>query len=447
MRYVSITPDERRTMLEQIGMARVEDLFDVIPEGLRPSKPLEIPEAAAETDVLKYFKELAEQNACGEDFEYFIGAGAYNHFIPTIIDSVISRAEFYTSYTPYQPEVSQGTLQATFEFQTLICQLTGMEVANASVYDGSSALAEGVLMAARVTRRQKVLVCGSVHPEYRRVLQTYVSNLDIQLEEVPFSGAGSLDLDALERLLNEEHAAVVVQSPNFFGVIDEVEAAAQLCAKAGALSIAVVTEAISLGVLKPPGDLGADVVVGEGQSLGIPMGFGGPYLGLFATRDIHKRQMPGRLVGETLDSEGRRGFVLTLATREQHIRREKATSNICTNQGLCALVAAVFLTALGKQGIRQMAEQNLKKAFYLRRLLGNAVAFSGNHFNEMVVSCGEDPHQINRRLFEEGIIGGLPLGRYFPERSDQMLICVTEQNSRQAMDRLAQIVKSVEVTL
>ncbi|MDA2937141.1 aminomethyl-transferring glycine dehydrogenase subunit GcvPA [Acidobacteria bacterium AH-259-A15] len=447
MRYVSITSEEKRLMLGKMGAARVEDLFSTIPESLRLRKTLDIPKAAAETDILKYFKSLAEQNACTEKFEYFLGAGAYNHFIPTIIDSIISRAEFYTSYTPYQPEISQGTLQAIFEFQTLICQLTGMEVANASLYEGSSALAEAVLMAARIRKRQKVLLCESLHPEYRRVLQTYVANLDIELEDVPFTESGRLDVKRLEELLNEDHAAVVVQSPNFFGVIEELEAVAPLSHKVDALSIVVVTEAISLGLLKAPGELGADIVVGEGQSLGIPLGFGGPYLGIFATKDEYKRQMPGRLVGQTVDSLGRRGFVLTLATREQHIRREKATSNICTNQGLCALIAAVFLATLGKRGIRELAEQNLKKAFHLRKLLGDSLAFSGPTFNEMVVCCAEDPKEINRRLFREGIIGGLPLGRYFPERSNQMLVCVTEQNSRQKIERCAEVLKSVEVTL
>ena len=447
MRYVSITPEEKRVMLKVTGVDRVEDLFETIPENLRLRKTLDIPKAASETDILKYFRSLGEKNASAESFEYFLGAGAYNHFIPTLIDSVISRAEFYTCYTPYQPEVSQGTLQATFEFQTLICQLTGMEVANASLYDGSSALAEGVLMAVRTTQRQKVLFAQSVHPEYRRVLETYATNLDIEIQDLPFTESGCIDVEGLEKLLSEDHAAVVIQSPNFFGVLEEVEPVTRLSQKAGALSIVVVTEALSLGLLTPPGELGADIVVGEGQSLGIPLGFGGPYLGLFATQDKHKRQMPGRLVGQTVDTLGRPGFVLTLATREQHIRRQKATSNICTNQGLCALIAAVFLTTLGKQGIRELAEQNLKKAFYLRKLLGDSLPFAGATFNEMVVECAEDPARINRQLVGEGIIGGLPLGRYFPDRSHQMLVCVTEQNTPEKIQRLAEVLKSVEVTL
>ena len=445
MRYISLTPEEKQRMLKATGVDRVEELFETIPESVRLMAPLNIPEAASETEILKYFTSLGEKNTSTDRWDSFLGAGVYNHFIPTIIDSVISRAEFYTSYTPYQPELSQGTLQAIFEFQTLICQLTGMEVANASLYDGSSALAEAVLMALRLTKRSTLLVPESLHPEYRRVLGTYVANLDTQIRDLSLAETGRLDLDHLRKSLSDDCAAVVVQSPNFFGVIEEIREVTRLCQAAGALSIVVVTEAISLGLLKPPGELGADIVVGEGQSLGIPVGFGGPNLGFFATQDRYKRQMPGRLAGQTVDNQGRRGFVLTLATREQHIRREKATSNICTNQGLCALTCAVFLSALGKQGIRELAEQNLKKAFCLRKLLGESLEFSGKTFNEMVVRCGEDPAEINRRLLDDGIVGGLPLGRYFPDRADQMLVCVTEQNHPQKIQRLAEVLTGVEV--
>ncbi|MCH8820741.1 MAG: aminomethyl-transferring glycine dehydrogenase subunit GcvPA [Acidobacteria bacterium] len=445
MRYISLTPEEKQRMLKATGVDRVEELFETIPESVRLMAPLNIPEAASETEILNYFTSLGEKNTSTDRWDSFLGAGVYNHFIPTIIDSVISRAEFYTSYTPYQPELSQGTLQAIFEFQTLICQLTGMEVANASLYDGSSALAEAVLMALRLTKRSTLLVPESLHPEYRRVLGTYVANLDTQIQDLSLAETGRLDLDHLKKSLSDDCAAVVVQSPNFFGVIEEIREVTRLCQAAGALSIVVVTEAISLGLLKPPGELGADIVVGEGQSLGIPVGFGGPNLGFFATQDRYKRQMPGRLAGQTVDSQGRRGFVLTLATREQHIRREKATSNICTNQGLCALTCAVFLSALGKQGIRELAEQNLKKAFCLRKLLGESLEFSGKTFNEMVVRCGEDPAQINHRLLDDGIVGGLPLGRYFPDRADQMLVCVTEQNHPQKIQRLAEVLTGVEV--
>ncbi|MGH9339044.1 MAG: aminomethyl-transferring glycine dehydrogenase subunit GcvPA [Acidobacteriota bacterium] len=445
MRYVSLTPEDKKQMLQTIGVSRIEDLFSTIPEGLILTRPLDIPEGTAETTLLRYFNSLGERNASAQTFSYFLGAGAYNHFIPTIIDSVISRAEYYTAYTPYQAEVSQGTLQAIFEYQTLICQLTAMEVSNASIYDGASALAEAVLMASRVTRRKKFLLPQNLHPNYRRVVETYISNLGLEVQDLPFTASGGVDLDRLEALLSDEHAAVVVQSPNFFGVIEEVGAVSRLAHSQGALTIMAVTEAISLGLLKPPGELGVDIAVGEAQSFGIPLGFGGPYLGFFATRDEYKRQMPGRLVGQTVDSQGRRGFVLTLTTREQHIRREKATSNICTNQGLCALMAAVFLTTLGKQGIRELAEQNLKKTHALRQQLADSLAFSGPVFNEMVLQCSEDPREINRQLFQQGIIGGLPLGDYFSNRSNQMLVCVTEQNTRQDIRKFVEILKSVEV--
>lgn len=447
MRYVSLTPEERQQMLQTIGIERIEDLFRTIPEALRLKRDLDIPTAIPETTILEYFSSLGKKNASANKFTYFLGAGAYHHFIPTIVDSIISRSEFYTAYTPYQPEVSQGTLQATFEYQTLVCQLTGMEVANASLYDGASALAEAVLMAQRVTGRKKAVIPAGLHPDYRQVLKTYVSNLDFQLDPVGLSKSGGIDLNQLESLLNEDHAAVIVQSPNFFGVIEDVEAVARLAQVKGALTIVLVTEALSLGILRPPGALGADIVVGEGQSLGIPLGFGGPYLGLFATLDRYKRQMPGRVVGQTADTEGRPGFVLTLATREQHIRREKATSNICTNQGLCALMAAVFLCTLGKRGVRELGEQNLQKAHYLRERLRESLVFSGPTFNEMVLRCPEDPQEINQRLFDREIIGGLPLKRYFPERADQMLVCVTEQNSKEQIERFVEVFKQVRVAL
>lgn len=444
MRYVSLTPEEKKQMLEAIGVERVEDLFDSIPLHLRPQEELQIPDAVPETTLFHYFKQLGKRNASTEDFSYFLGAGAYHHFLPTILDSLVSRSEFYTAYTPYQPEISQGTLQAIFEYQTMICQLTTMEVANASLYDGGSSVAEAVLMAERITGRTKVTIPASLHPEYRQVLETYLSHLDLELDCIELTDEGSIDLNRLESLLTEDHAAVVLQSPNFFGVIEEVEPVVQLARRCGALTIVAVPEMISLGILKPPGDAGADIVVGEGQALGIPLGFGGPYLGILATRDRYRRQMPGRLVGQTTDNQGRRGFVLTLATREQHIRREKATSNICTNEGLCALMAAVFLCTLGKEGMRELAEQNLKKAHHLRRQLEDRLVFSGPIFNELAIRCAENPDVLNRRLFEEGIIGGLPLRKYFPERTDQMLVCVTEQNSRQHIDRLIEVLKDQE---
>jgi len=439
MRYLSLTPEERREMLAALGLENVDQLFSSIPATVRLGRRLNLPAPMSESEVLDFFKAAGAKNVSTEDRACFLGAGAYNHFIPSVIDSIISRSEFYTAYTPYQPEISQGTLQSIFEYQTLICQLTGMDVANASLYDGSSATAEATLMSTRVTGRKRVLVSATLHPEYRRVLGTYISNLDIQAQEIRCGDDGRLDAAELASALSADVAAVILQSPNFFGVIEDIAAVAGVARPAGALTVVAVSEALSLGLLKPPGDLGADIVAGEGQSFGVPLSFGGPYLGLFACREQHKRQMPGRLVGQTVDTEGRRGFVLTLSTREQHIRREKATSNICTNQGLCALIAAIYLSALGRKGLREVAEQNLRKAHYLKRLLGDRLVFSGPTFNEFVVRCPQKPEELNRRLLGEGIIGGLPLGRFFGDRTDQMLVCVTEQTTRSQMDDFARV--------
>ncbi len=441
MRYISLTPQERREMLEVLGLSSENELFRSIPADLRRAGPLNVPPAMAETEVLNYFEALGKNNASGQSHAYFLGAGAYNHFSPTVIDAIISRPEFYTAYTPYQPEISQGTLQSIFEYQTLICQLTGLDVANASLYDGGSATAEAALMAARVTGKKCILVAPGLHPEYRRVLNTYVRNLDLQVKELGQGPDGRVDRASLEEQLGKYCGSVIVQSPNFFGVIEDIAGIAPSVKAAGGVLVVVVTEAVSLGLLKPPGELGADIVAGEGQSFGIPLSFGGPYLGLFACRDQYKRQMPGRVVGETVDNQGRRGFVLTLSTREQHIRREKATSNICTNQGLCALICAIFLSTLGRKGLRELAEQNVRKAHYLRSLLADHVVFGGPSFNEFTVRCPDRPERINERLAQEGIIGGLPLGSFFPDRADQMVVCATEQVSRAQMDNFARIFK------
>ena len=441
MRYISLTPDERKQMLQVLGLSSEEELFRSIPPNFRLSRPLNVPSAMAETEVLNYFEALGKSNASAQSHACFLGAGAYNHFSPTVIDAIVSRSEFYTAYTPYQPEISQGTLQSIFEYQTLICQLTGLDVANASLYDGSSATAEAALMAARVTGKKCIMIAPGLHPEYRRVLDTYVHNLDFQVKELGQAPDGRLDSASLEENLGKYCGAVIVQSPNFLGVIEDLAKIAPMVKAAGGVLVVVVTEAISLGLLKPPGELGADIVAGEGQSFGIPLGFGGPYLGLFACKDQYKRQMPGRVVGETVDNQGRRGFVLTLSTREQHIRREKATSNICTNQGLCALMCSIFLATLGRKGLRELAEQNLRKAHYLRSLLAEHLVFDAPSFNEFTVRCPEGPERINARLADEGIIGGLPLGSHYPDRADQMLICVTEQVSRAQMDQFARVFK------
>ncbi|OHB29916.1 MAG: glycine dehydrogenase (aminomethyl-transferring) [Desulfuromonadaceae bacterium GWC2_58_13] len=440
MRYIPHTEEDIRQMLDAIGVETVGDLFTGIPADVRLQRPMNLPPALAEGDLLREFKQLARQNATVESHLSFLGGGAYNHFIPAVVDQMISRSEFYTAYTPYQPEISQGTLQAIFEYQTLVCQLTGMDVANASMYDGASACAEAVLMAVRASRRKKVLISAALHPEYRETVETYCRYLDIELVTIPFAADGRTDLSALERALGKDVAAVVTGYPNFFGVIEDLAAQAGMAQGSGARLVTAVAEPIALGLLKSPGELGADIVAGEGQSFGIPVSFGGPYLGFFAARQQDVRSMPGRLVGETIDKEERRGFVLTLSTREQHIRREKATSNICSNEGLCALMATVYLSLMGKAGIREVAVQNHSKADYARRaiaaLKGYAIPFAAPVFNEFVVEAPEPAAAVLGRLEQQNILGGIPLERYFGGMANRFLVCVTEQNSKAEIDAL-----------
>lgn len=437
-------------MLREIGVPSAAELFRGIPEKLQLKRPLDLPPALSEGEALNYFRQLAESNetrVTGRKMPSFLGAGAYDHFIPTIIDTLISRSEFYTSYTPYQPEISQGTLQAIFEFQTMICELTGMDVSNASLYDGSTATAEAVLMAERVTGRTKVALAGNLHPEYVQVVDTYIRNAGISKVMLPFNDeTGTLRLDALAEL-NQEIGAVIVQSPNFFGGIEELQKIAEATHKIGALFVVVVAEAMSLGLLQSPGKAGADIVCGETQSFGIPMSFGGSYCGFFATNEKYQRQIPGRLVGMASDGQGRQGFVLTLATREQHIRREKATSNICTNQGLYALMSTVYLSTLGRRGVREAAEQNVQKSHYAARriaeLKGYRVRFSANFFNEFAVVGPVPAADLLRQLREEKIIGGLELARFFPEMKNEFLVCVTETITREEIDRLVAALAAV----
>ena len=442
MRYIPHTEQDIKQMLAEIGVKNIDELFDSIPESLRLNNELlALPASLPESELTEYLKELQKRNTTSEDESIFLGAGAYRHFSPILIDHLISRGEFATSYTPYQPEVSQGTLQAIFEFQTMVCLLTGMEIANASMYDGASTLAEAVIMANRINRRNEFLVSSAIHPEYRSVVETYTRGSKFDLQEVPYTAEGGTDLEFILKNLTENTSAVVIQSPNFFGTVEKYVSLAESLSKNGTLLIVAVAEAISLGILKPPGERGADIVVGEGQSFGLPVSFGGPYVGFFATREKFLRQMPGRLAGETQDQNGKRAYVLTLSTREQHIRRERATSNICTNQGLCALAATIFLSTLGKQGMHEMATLNVRKAHYLKGRLANisgfGIKFETHSFNEFVLECPRPAEEVLQILKQDHIIGGYPLEQHYPELKNCLLLCATELSSQEDMDRLA----------
>jgi glycine dehydrogenase subunit 1 len=432
LRYLPKSDAERREMLAVIGLKSEEDLVSYLPRDVRFDDRLAIPDGKSEYEIVDYFRALGSRNANG--YPSFLGAGVYNHYRPVLVDTVVSRGEFLTSYTPYQAEISQGTLTSIFEFQTMVCQLTGMEVANASMYDGSSAVPEAAMMAVRITRRDKVLIARTVHPEYREVLQTYTRHQGIPVEELGYKKSGRLDIDSLRSKLSDDVAAVIVQTPNFFGLLEQIGEIASIASKRGALVVVVFTEAVALGLIEPPKE--ADIVVGELQSFAISPSYGGPFAGIIATREKYIRQLPGRIAGETRDAAGNRAYCLTLAAREQHIRREKATSNICTNQALLALMASVFMTLYGKQGLRELAEQNLAKAHYLASKL--PLEFEAPFFNEFVARTnGKSPEQINAELLEQKIIGGLPLARFYPELKNCMLLCATEMNKRQDMDALA----------
>jgi glycine dehydrogenase subunit 1 len=439
MRYLPNSPRDREKMLRTLGHSSIEELFSQIPEQIRFQGRLDLPGPLSEQEVLEFFRQASSQST--REYASLLGAGAYSHFRPAVVDALLSRGEFFTAYTPYQAELAQGTLQAMFEFQTLIAQLTGMEVSNASLYDGSTAATEAVLMALRLTRRNRVVVARTLHPEYRDVMGTYLRHLGTEVAEVSYSPSGQLDLSALEATLSEETAAVVVQSPNFLGVIEHFSEVAGLVHRSGALLIVTVTEPLSLAVVNPPAE--ADIVCGEAQSFGVPVAFGGPYVGFLATREKFVRQVPGRLVGQTTDTEGRRGFVLTLATREQHIRREKATSNICTNQSLCALAATIYLCLLGKQGLKALAEHNLSKAHYaagqLAAVPGTSLPFASRFFNEFAVKAPGNAQELLRELRQQKILGGVDLGRFYPELTDHLLVCVTETVNKVTLDRMARV--------
>jgi glycine dehydrogenase subunit 1 len=437
MRYLPKSPAERQEMLAAIGAKSIDDLFASIPERFRLKQALKLPGPFSEAEVIQYFKERAAENSFG--YTSFLGAGVYNHLRSVVTDAIIQRGEFLTSYTPYQAEITQGTLQAIFEFQTLMCQLTGQQVANASMWDGSTATTEAVLMAERITGRTRMLVAKTLHPEYRDVLKTYAKNCGLRVEEVPYGSDGTLDQSILKSMLKDDVGAVVVQSPNFFGAIEPVAPLADVVHASGALLVTSITEGVSLGLVKPPAE--ADIVAMEGQSFGLAPSYGGPFVGVLASRDKFVRQMPGRLTGRTIDTEGRRGFVLTLATREQHIRREKATSNICTNQALCALAATVHLTLLGKEGLREMAHQNLSKAQFaldlLTKIPGVKRTFTAPFFNEFTIELPRSARMVNHELLKDKIVGPLPLGPTYPELTKHALVCVTETTTRSDIERLA----------
>ncbi len=441
MRYIPHTEYDIQAMLAVLGVDCVEDLIRHLPADLRKHATLNLAPGLAESEIIKRLTVLSEQQT-GPELP-FLGAGAYPHLVPVVVDQIVQRAEFATAYTPYQPEVSQGTLQVIFEFQSLVASLLGLEVANASMYDGASATAEAVLMAKRILpKRSLVLVARSLHPQYRQVIQTYLDGFPgLALVELGWDAAGRLDPAALAQHLDERVCGVVVGYPNVFGVIEDVAAVGRAAQDVGALTLSVTPESAALGILKSPGELGADIAVAEGQSLGIPLSYGGPGLGLFACRSRYVRNMPGRLVGETVDQDGRRGFVLTLATREQHIRRERATSNICTNHGLCALAATVFLCLLGKQGLRELALRNVKNSHYLADLLQQAAGvqpcFTSPFFNEFVMTV---PHArtVWAHLKDRGLIAGIVLEDWYPELQDCLLVCATELHTREAIERFGQ---------
>jgi glycine dehydrogenase subunit 1 len=440
--YVSHTPEDQRVMLETIGVERVEDLFRSIPESLR-ARSFDLPDGRSEFEVMKELTNLAEKNTL--NLTSFLGGGFYDHYIPAAVDALAGRSEFYTAYTPYQPEASQGTLQAIYEYQSCICRLTGMEVANASVYDGGTALYEAAMMALRSTGRNRILMDGGVNPIYRKMLRSYTSNLDIEFVETPVVH-GQTDRDAVRRQIDDRTAAVILQNPNFFGVIDDHSDLAEVCHSRGALMIECVYP-ISLGILKTPTEMGVDIAVGEGQSLGIPLSFGGPYLGFMATSKKLARKMPGRIVGETLDTDGQRGFVLTLQAREQHIRREKATSNICSNEALCALRALIYMTLLGKSGLREVARLCLNKAEFaksrLDRIDGVEVKRSSPTFNEFTVRLPKNAEWVTGEMMERGIAAGFPLSRYYNNMDDYLLVAVTEKRTKQEIELFAAHLEAV----
>jgi glycine dehydrogenase subunit 1 len=438
-RYIGNTNEDRELMLKEVGYDSIDSLFKAIPDSVKLKRSLNLPPAQSEMELVKNIKELSNKNLNVDDYACFLGAGAYDHYIPSVIDQLISRQEFYTAYTPYQPEISQGTLQVIFEYQTMISELTGLPVVNASMYDGATAMTEAAIMACEATKRTEVVIASTVHPEYRQVLNTYAKFRNITVVELGYND-GQVDLDELKNKLNKDTAAVIIQSPNFFGIIEDMAVMKDLIHENKSLFV-VSTDPVSLALLKSPGELGADIVIGDGQALGNSLSFGGPYLGFMAVTDKLMRKMPGRIVGETVDKDGNRGFVLTLQTREQHIRREKATSNICSNQALNALTATIYLTIMGKEGLKEAAQLCLQKSHYAYNELIKTGKFSPvfnkPFFKEFILKSDKNIKTLNTKLLESNIIGGYDAGIQYPELKDCWLVAVTEKRTKQEIDNLA----------
>ncbi|MBS4015120.1 MAG: aminomethyl-transferring glycine dehydrogenase subunit GcvPA [Candidatus Latescibacteria bacterium] len=446
--YTPHTPEDKKLMLEKIGVKSFEELLSVIPDKLRFNGKLDLPEPLSELEAVKHCQEIAGRNKHQQAFISFLGGGAYDHYIPSVINHIISRSEFYTAYTPYQAEVSQGTLQAIYEYQSLICELFGMDISNAGMYDAASAFAETCHMARSITKKNKILIADTIHPYYRQVINTYTHGLNIPIVDCgcELDAAGRVTLSAFENSIDNDTAAVLVQNPNFYGVLEPVRELAEIAHKHGALFI-ICVDPISLGLLNPPGNYGADIAVGEGQSLGIPASLGGPYLGILACRKDYVRMLPGRLVGKTADIEGKPGYVLVLQTREQHIRRDKATSNICTNEALCALAATVYLSVMGKQGIAEVAKQSYAKSHYLAQEIskvnGFSLAFKQPFFKEFVVKTEKEPSYIINRCLKEKIFAGIDMSRLNQDWQNMMLVCATEMRSKQEIDKFVKLLKEL----
>jgi glycine dehydrogenase subunit 1 len=449
MRYLPHTRQDIADMLKTIGSPTIDELFSSIPKEDLFSRKLNLPEPLAELELRNHLRKISRNNAHGEDWSMFLGGGSYSHYIPSAVPYLISRGEFLTAYTPYQPEVSQGTLQAIFEYQTMMAEILGLDIANASQYDASTACGEAARVAVAITKRRRVLIGRNVHPEYREVVRSYLKNEDISLEEIPYTTEGALDRTALKNLIRDDVACVLAGYPNFFGVVEDLSDVAEALHNVSALLVTITQDPLALGLFRSPGEMGADIAVAEGQSFGNTMSFGGPGLGIFAAKKQHARAMPGRLIGETVDAEGKRGFVLTLATREQHIRRERATSNICTNVSLCALAATITLALWGRQGFSKLAQINYDAGQELKERLskefpaGIRFPFSGTTFNEFVIQTRVKPTDVIARLLNDKIVPGIALWRWYPELPDALLVCVTEMNTPEHIDLLVGGLKKI----